>query len=156
MPPPDFPAQVHSLTGGAAPDGIFLTHAHIGHYTGLMFLGREVSAASAVPVYGTARMVDFLTANGPWSMLVEAAHVALRTLTPGRSIELAPDLRVTSFLVPHRDEFTDTVGYRIDGPAGGGGLHSRRRPLGPLGSRHSGRRCGRGPRVSRRELRVVR
>ena len=113
---PDFPAQVHALTGGAAPDGIFLTHAHIGHYTGLMYLGREVSAASAVPVYGTARMVDFLTANGPWSMLVEAAHVALRTLTPGRSIELAPDLRVTSFLVPHRDEFTDTVGYRIDGP----------------------------------------
>ena len=36
---PDFPAQVHALTGGAAPDGIFLTHAHIGHYTGLIYLG---------------------------------------------------------------------------------------------------------------------
>ena len=113
---PDFPAQVHALTGGAAPDGIFLTHAHIGHYTGLIYLGREVSAASAVPVFGTRRMVDFLTGNGPWSLLVEAAHVDLRTLTPDRSIELAPDLRVIPFIVPHRDEFTDTVGYRIDGP----------------------------------------
>ena len=60
--------------------------------------------------------VDFLTGNGPWSLLVEAAHVDLRTLTPDRPIELAPDLRVTPFIVPHRDEFTDTVGYRIDGP----------------------------------------
>ena len=113
---PDLPAQVHALTGGAPPDGIFLTHAHIGHYTGLMYLGREVIAASAVPVYGTPRMVDFLTVNGPWSLLVEAAHVDLRVLTPDRPIELASDLRVTPFLVPHRDEFSDTVGYRIDGP----------------------------------------
>ena len=113
---PDFPAQVHALTGGAPPGGIFLTHAHIGHYTGLMYLGREVIAAAAVPVYGTRRMVDYLTANGPWSLLVQAAYVDLRTVTPDRPIELAADLRVTPFIVPHRDEFSDTVGYRIDGP----------------------------------------
>ncbi len=113
---PDFPAQLHTLTGGASPDGIFLTHAHIGHYTGLIYLGREVSNASAVPVFGTRRMVDYLTGNGPWSLLVEAAHVDLRTVRPDQPIELAPDLRVTPFIVPHRDEFSDTVGYRIDGP----------------------------------------
>src|SRR5687767_8198838 len=67
---PDLPAQVHALTGGRPPDRIFLTHAHIGHYTGLMYLGREVIGAKEIPVSGTARMVSYLRANGPWSLLV--------------------------------------------------------------------------------------
>ena len=113
---PDFPAQVHALTGGRPPDGIFLTHAHIGHYTGLMYLGRESIGARAVKVSGTERMSAFLRANGPWSLLVANGHIALETLVPDRTVEVAPGLRVTAFLVPHRDELTDTVGYRIQGP----------------------------------------
>lgn len=35
---PDFRAQLETLTGGRPPDGVFLTHAHLGHYTGLMYL----------------------------------------------------------------------------------------------------------------------
>ena len=64
---PDMPAQLHRLTGGQQPDGIFLTHAHIGHYTGLMHLGREVMAARKVNVYGSERMVTFLRTNAPWN-----------------------------------------------------------------------------------------
>ena len=32
---PDIVSQIHDLTGGTPPDGILLTHAHIGHYAGL-------------------------------------------------------------------------------------------------------------------------
>jgi pyrroloquinoline quinone biosynthesis protein B len=113
---PDFPAQVHALTGGRPPDGIFLTHAHIGHYTGLMYLGRESIGAKAVPVHATARMLAYLTANGPWSQLVSLGNVTGRTLEYDRAVDLAGGVRVTAFRVPHRDEFSDTVGYRIDGP----------------------------------------
>lgn len=113
---PDMPAQLDALTGGAAPDGIFLTHGHIGHYTGLVFLGKEVLAADGVTVYGTRRMADFLTSNGPWSLLVSDGHIALTVVAPDEPLALGDDLRVTAFTVPHRDEFTDTVGYRIDGP----------------------------------------
>lgn len=113
---PDLPAQVHALTGGRPPDRIFLTHAHIGHYTGLMYLGREVIGAKEIPVSGTGRMVSYLRANGPWSLLVSNRHISLQTLEPGRAVDVAPGLRVTAFSVPHRDEFTDTVGYRIEGP----------------------------------------
>ena len=67
---PDFPAQLQRLSGGKLPAGIFLTHAHIGHYTGLMFLGRESVNAAAVPVYVTDRMGAFLRTNAPWSQLV--------------------------------------------------------------------------------------
>jgi pyrroloquinoline quinone biosynthesis protein B len=114
---PDLPSQVHSLTGGRTPDGIFLTHGHMGHYTGLMYLGRESIGASKVPVYGTSRMTTFLTSNGPWSQLVTLNNVALRTMTPDTAVDLGDGVRVTPFLVPHRDEFTDTVGYLIEGPA---------------------------------------
>lgn len=113
---PDFPAQLDALTGGKAPDGIFLTHAHVGHYTGLMYLGKEVMATRDVPVYGTERMGSFLRDNGPWSLLVKDRRIALQTLTPDRAVELSDGLRITPLLVPHRDEFTDTVGFLIEGP----------------------------------------
>jgi pyrroloquinoline quinone biosynthesis protein B len=113
---PDFPAQLHALTGGKAPDGIFLTHAHIGHYTGLMYLGKEAMATKDVPVYATERMSAFLRNNGPWSALVTDGRIDLRTLTPDRAVELPGGLRVTPMLVPHRDEFSDTVGFLIEGP----------------------------------------
>ncbi len=113
---PDFPAQMQRLTGGKLPAGIFLTHAHMGHYTGLMFLGREVVNAPSVPVYATERMGAFLRGNGPWSQLVSIPNIALRTLTYDQPIALDGGVTVTAFKVPHRDEFSDTVGFRISGP----------------------------------------
>jgi len=114
---PDFVSQVHSLTGGRLPNAILLTHAHIGHYTGLMFLGRESVDAPGVPVYGTARMKTYLESNGPWNQLVSRRNIDLRVATPDRVIDLGDGILVTPVLVPHRDEFTDTVGYLIQGPS---------------------------------------
>lgn len=97
------------------PNGIFLTHAHIGHYTGLMDLGHEVMGAKGVPVYAMPRMKSFLETNGPWSQLVEMNNIELQQLTKDESIDLENGIRVTPFRVPHRDEFSETVGYQIEG-----------------------------------------
>jgi pyrroloquinoline quinone biosynthesis protein B len=113
---PDLPSQIHSLTGGRQPDAIFLTHAHIGHYTGLMYLGRESVDVQGVPVHGTERMTTFLRSNGPWSLLVSRGNIDLRTIAPDQRVDLGGGVSVTPILVPHRDEFTDTVGYLIAGP----------------------------------------
>jgi pyrroloquinoline quinone biosynthesis protein B len=113
---PDFVSQVDTLTGGRLPDGILLTHAHIGHYTGLMYLGREAVDAKHVPVWGTERMLAFLTNNGPWSLLVTRQNIDLHVLSPGQPTSLGDGLTVTAYPVPHRDEFTDTVGFLIEGP----------------------------------------
>jgi pyrroloquinoline quinone biosynthesis protein B len=107
---------VHTLTGGRPPYGIFLTHAHIGHYTGLMYLGRESIGARAVPVYATAKLLEYLHTNGPWSQLIALGNIEPRPLDPDRPLSLPGGVRVTAFRVPHSDEFSDTVGYRIDGP----------------------------------------
>ena len=113
---PDLPAQLQRLTGGRQPDGIFLTHAHIGHYTGLMYLGREAMAARKVLVYGSERMVTFLHTNGPWRLLVEHGHIDPATVPLDTRVTLAAGVHITGFKVPHRDELSDTIGYFIEGP----------------------------------------
>lgn len=113
---PDVVAQLHALTGGRPPDGIFLTHAHIGHYTGLMYLGRESIGARGVPVYATDRMLEYLDTNGPWSQLTALGNIERRPMEYDRALSLPGGVAVTAFRVPHRDEFSDTVGFRIDGP----------------------------------------
>lgn len=97
-------------------DGVFLTHAHIGHYAGLMFFGHEVMGAHGVPVYSMPRMLEFLSANGPWDQLVRYENIALKAMADGDPVAFSDDLVVTPFRVPHRDEYSETVGYRIDGP----------------------------------------
>lgn len=97
------------------PDGIFLTHAHIGHYTGLMYLGKEAIGATCVPVYVMPRMHDFLTNAGPWSQLVSQNNIELLNIENRSPIRLSDDMTVTPFQVPHRDEFSETVGYTIKG-----------------------------------------
>lgn len=119
---PDFRRQLlalHRASGGAprpVVDGVFLTHAHIGHYTGLMFLGKESIGARGVPAHAMPRMAEFLRANGPWSQLVSLGNIELRPLVDGEPVVLADDLRVTPIVVPHRGEFSETVAFRIDGP----------------------------------------
>ena len=97
-------------------DGIFLTHAHVGHYLGLAWFGREIYGADRLPVHGSRRMTDFLARNGPWDLLVRLGHIELRTLEPDRAVALAPGLSIAPFLVPHRDEYTDTFGFEIRSP----------------------------------------
>jgi pyrroloquinoline quinone biosynthesis protein B len=119
---PDLPSQLESLhpdrpAGRPLVDGILLTHAHIGHYTGLMYLGREALGASGVPVYATPRMARFLRENGPWSQLVALGNVVIHEMEADREIALTDRLWVTPIRVPHRDELSDTVGFRVRGPS---------------------------------------
>lgn len=97
-------------------DGIFLTHAHVGHYTGLSLLGREVYGARNVAVWCTQRMGAFLSTNGPWSLLVETRAIVLHEFEPGNTVALAPDLTIESLRVPHREEFSDTLAFIVRGP----------------------------------------
>ena len=97
-------------------DGIFLTHAHIGHYAGLMFLGKEAMGANKVPVYAMPRMKEFIETNGPWSQLITEGNIDLKALQHENEVVLSEDLKITPMRVPHRDEFSETVAYKIQGP----------------------------------------
>ncbi len=96
--------------------GIFLTHAHIGHYTGLMHFGHEVMGAKELPVFAMPRMRSFLSENGPWSQLVDYKNIDLQKLNADSTVILNERFSVMPFRVPHRDEFSETVGYKIMTP----------------------------------------
>ena len=119
---PDISSQMKTITQlegvntSEFTDGIFLTHAHIGHYTGLMYLGKEATDAKNIPVYVMPRMKDFLSSNGPWDQLVKRKNIALQKMTPNKPIHISDSISVTPILVPHRDEYSETVGYQIRGP----------------------------------------
>ena len=116
---PDFKDQLQILNNDAKVPfdlaGIFLTHAHIGHYTGLVHLGREAMGAESVKVYTMPKMKSYLASNGPWSQLVSLDNINLQDLENNKPILLAEGrIKVIPLLVPHRDEFSETVGYRIE------------------------------------------
>jgi pyrroloquinoline quinone biosynthesis protein B len=119
---PNFTEQCNTLKKTAAfehgklPDGIFLTHAHIGHYTGLMYLGRESFNSKDIPIYAMTRMKGFLIQNGPWSQLLKLDNIKINNINNLQKFELSSRVSITPFLVPHRDEFSETVGYEIKGP----------------------------------------
>ena len=116
---PDFRDQLRLLQTHARHafsfEGVALTHAHIGHYTGLMHLGREVMGASAIPVYAMPQMKSFLSSNGPWSQLVDLQNIDLIELKHDSTTILNNRLSLKPFLVPHRDEFSETVGFEVIG-----------------------------------------
>ena len=96
-------------------DGIFLTHAHIGHYTGLMYLGREGLGGKNIMVYALKRMARFLTKNGPWDQLVKLNNISIQTISNKEFVKLSDNIFVIPIRVPHRDEYSETVGYKIIG-----------------------------------------
>ncbi len=97
------------------PDGLFLTHAHMGHIGGLPQLGPEVMAVQELPIYAGAKLISLLQSTRLWQPLLSG--IAMNPLTAGEAISLAPNLSITAVAVPHRDEWgAGTVAFLIHGP----------------------------------------
>ena len=125
---PDFREQVEiadrvapqAATAAGRPPlfgAIALTHAHVGHYAGLMHLGREAYGASGQRVLASDRMARFLETNGPWDLLVKLKHVQIERFAAEKPVALNARLSITPIAVPHRDEYSDTYGFVVRGPA---------------------------------------
>ncbi len=117
---PDFRPQLEMLeefpSAHGVLDALLLTHAHIGHYTGLIHLGKEVMDAQEVNTYVMPKMNTFLSTHGPWSLLVKRKNIRLLPLQEDSVVQLSPNIQVQALRVPHRDEYSETVGFRIIGP----------------------------------------
>ena len=92
--------------------GIFITHAHIGHYVGLLDLGLEIMNTNNIPVYVMPRMKQFILSNQPMAQLIENNNIQLIDIQNDEAI-LFDNLSVISFEVPHRNELSETVGFRL-------------------------------------------
>ena len=115
---PDINEQLNFMGDRIKKDlkGIFLTHAHIGHYTGLMYFGREALNSKSINVYAMPRMKNFLEKNGPWSQLVSLQNISITEINNNSKISIDTNIIIQPIEVPHRAEFSETVGYKIYGP----------------------------------------
>ena len=97
-------------------DAILLTHAHMGHYAGLLQLGREAYAAQGQLVLCSAKMAGFLSTQEPWASLVRLGHIRIQSFVSGVPQRLSPSVEITPLAVPHRGEISDTHAFLIRGP----------------------------------------
>tara|TARA_B100000575_G_scaffold223629_1_gene184085 strand:- start:1651 stop:2565 length:915 start_codon:yes stop_codon:yes gene_type:complete len=97
------------------PESLYITHAHIGHYSGLMYFGREALGAKSVLVKVLPKMSQFLKENGPWSQLVELNNIKIQETNFGKTNNELSNISVIPVKVPHRDEYSETAGYIISG-----------------------------------------
>ena len=116
---PNINHQLKALIGTSNPseklNGIFLTHAHMGHYSGLLNFGREAMNSKNIPLYLMPRFYNFIQDNGPWNQLVKLENVMLKRIYDREKITLESNLSITPIQVPHRDEYSETVGFLIEG-----------------------------------------
>lgn len=116
---PNINHQLKALIGTSNPseklNGIFLTHAHMGHYSGLLNFGREAMNSKNIPLYLMPRFYNFIQDNGPWNQLVKLENVMLKRINDREKITLESNLSITPIQVPHRDEYSETVGFLIEG-----------------------------------------
>jgi len=117
---PDITFQLNNLKKNIfdeflLPESIYITHAHIGHYSGLMYFGREALGAKDQIVRALPRMSNFLENNGPWSQLVKINNIKIEEINFESSTNELNNINVTPVQVPHRDEYSETAGYIIEG-----------------------------------------
>lgn len=105
----DVPPDIKRMVGLNPIDSIFLTHAHIGHYGGLFFLGKEAYNADEKPVYCSEKMKEWLgSGNKAYRHLIERNNIQLIPFKPGEKFEL-DSLGCKPIKVNHRNEDADTV-----------------------------------------------
>jgi pyrroloquinoline quinone biosynthesis protein B len=119
---PDFKYQLDMIMeeeikidriGKAPINGILLTHAHFGHCSGLLHLGKEGLDEKGLSVFCTKKMKPFLLRNHPFSLLVQRKNIHINEIHPNNKLELE-GFYIIPIEVPHRNEIGDTVGYIIE------------------------------------------
>ncbi|WP_435153216.1 MBL fold metallo-hydrolase [Haladaptatus sp. DFWS20] len=110
----DAPPDIKRAIGLSTVDSIVLTHAHVGHYGGLFYLGREGYDTDRKPIYCSETMADwFRDGNKAYYHLVARKNVELRPFVPDDSFEVG-GVTCHPISVPHRNEDADTVGLRFE------------------------------------------
>lgn len=117
---PDITRQLNKISNDlfqkfTLPESVYLSHAHIGHYSGLMYFGRESLGAKNINVRTLPRMTDFLKNNGPWSQLININNIELQKIDFNSSLSSLNNITIKPIQVPHRDEYSETAGFIIQG-----------------------------------------
>lgn len=113
----DVSPDIRHQIGDEFIDGIFLSHAHLGHVTGLLYLGKESFNADEVPVHVSPTVAEFLRENPPYRLLIDRDNIDLQEYETGSPVNVH-GLVVRPVQVPNEGYVTtDTTAFVIDSGA---------------------------------------
>ncbi len=113
---PDYKEQIHFISSfNCTLKGVFITHAHIGHYIGLTNFGLEIMNLNRIPIYLMPQMRNFVQNNDMLNQLILNNNIEIHNLSNNKPISINPTFEVIPFEVPHRNELSETVGFKIKG-----------------------------------------
>ena len=90
---------------------IAITHGHMGHYAGLVHLGKEAANVSGLPTVALPSVHAFLHGNEPWGTLYSAGHLTPHDATAPFRVD--DEVTIAAIRVPHRAEFTATAAFSV-------------------------------------------
>lgn len=94
-------------------DGIFLSHAHLGHVTGLLYFGKEAANTEEVPVHCSGTVAEFLAETSPYRLLIDRNNIDVREFSAGKAQNVM-GITVTPVNVENKGYVpTDTYGFVI-------------------------------------------
>lgn len=109
----DVSPDIRFQVGDEFIDGIFVSHAHLGHLTGLLYLGTEAFNADRVPVYCSEKVDRFLHENPPYRLLMDRDNVETNVFADGEVVDVM-GIEVTPFEVVNKGYVpTDTHAFTI-------------------------------------------
>ena len=111
---PDLRSQFQLLPtvdrSGLLVDAVFITHCHMGHYTGLAQFGREAANTNQIPLYGSPSVIEVLETNEPWASLFRRGNLRAH---PMDDVVHLGRLSIRRIPVPHRAELSDASAFSI-------------------------------------------
>ena len=113
---PEVKDQIHMLDQfNCSLAGVFITHAHVGHYMGLINFGLEIMNTKNIPIYIMPKMKYYIENNSMLNQLIDNKNINLTVLSDNKISSINKVVLVIPFKVPHRNELSETVGFQIVG-----------------------------------------
>ena len=78
-----------------------------------MYFGNEAAGSRDLRVFAMPKMKKFLENNGPWNYLLKQRNIKLIELSKNNTIKISTNFKIKPFLVPHREDYSETVGFEI-------------------------------------------
>lgn len=95
-------------------DGVFISHANLGHLNGTLYFGEEGIDADRVSIYCNEGVENYMMNNDPFRMLVDRQNIEIRNFENGDSEDLQGG-EITVENHEHPQVNHDTTSYWIQG-----------------------------------------
>jgi pyrroloquinoline quinone biosynthesis protein B len=95
-------------------DGVFISHGHLGHITGLLHFGEEALDADMIPVHVTDKTADYLNSNDPYRLLIDKNNIDVREFNDGDTQSLQGG-KIEARESEHTGVQTDSLSFMIHG-----------------------------------------